>query len=280
MSVALEANGLWHRYRTSGWALQDVSLNLDAGTTTALVGPNGAGKSTLMRTWVGFERPSRGSVAVHGADPSRSRARAVSQIGYVPQQPALYRRLTVGQHLDLAAHLRPRFARGAAEARLDELGIDRSRRAGELSGGQQSQVSLVLALGAGARVLLLDEPLASLDPLARREFVGVLLATARELGATTLMSSHLVGDIGDVCERLIVLAGGRIQLNDTIGQVTRDHVITEGSVADSGAVGSFVGLDGNRLALWHGTPAGQQDGLVRPATLEEVVMGYLTRGRP
>ena len=177
--AVLEARGLAKRYRRGVWALTGIDLDIPAGGITALVGPNAAGKSTLIKTWVGFERPTRGSVAVMGVDPWRDRSGALAHLGYVPQSPALYDGLSVDDHLDLAVQLRPGFDRASARKRLDDLGIPAGRGAGTLSGGQQAQVALALALGTRARILLLDEPLASLDPLARREFLHVVTDAVR-----------------------------------------------------------------------------------------------------
>jgi ABC-2 type transport system ATP-binding protein len=162
--------GLAKRYRRGVWALQGIDLALPAGGITALVGPNAAGKSTLIKTWVGFEKPTRGSARVAGIDPWRDRSAALAHFGYVTQSPSLYDGLTVEDHLDLARQLRPSFDRDYARRRMSELDIPLDRQGRDLSGGQQAQVALALALGTRAPILLLDEPLASLDPLARREF--------------------------------------------------------------------------------------------------------------
>ncbi|MEO7667336.1 MAG: ABC transporter ATP-binding protein, partial [Dehalococcoidia bacterium] len=164
----LETHDLAKRYGRRTWALTGIDLAIPQGGITALVGPNAAGKSTLIKTWVGFERPTRGSVAVAGIDPWKDRSAALAHVGYIPQSPALYDALSVDDHLDLAVQLRPGFDRAYARRRLDELGIPGNQGARSLSGGQQAQVALALALGTRAKILLLDEPLASLDPLARR----------------------------------------------------------------------------------------------------------------
>jgi ABC-2 type transport system ATP-binding protein len=163
--TALRADGLTKRYGSTV-ALQNVTLAIPSGSVTALVGPNAAGKSTLIKTFVGFERPTSGRVTIVGIDPAQDRGTALAHIGYIPQTPALYREYTVADHLDLAARLRPGFDRAAAVERLSALAIPARARGSELSGGQQAQVGLAVAIGTGADILLLDEPLASLDPLA------------------------------------------------------------------------------------------------------------------
>src|SRR5664279_1118391 len=199
-TVALQARAVAKRFRGGVRALDGIDLDIPAGSICALVGPNGAGKSTLMKAWVGFERPSSGSVAVFGINPWRNKPAALDRIGYVSQKPALYRGLTVADHVALAGSLRPNFDPGLAERRLDELAIPLGQDAKTLSGGQQAQVMLALALGTHAQVFILDEPLASLDPLARREFLHVLVDAVRADGATAVLSSHVITDIVITCE--------------------------------------------------------------------------------
>lgn len=266
----LEARELAKRYRRAVWALGGIDLAIPAGGVTALVGPNAAGKSTLIKTWVGFERPTRGSAAVMGIDPWRDRSKALANVGYVPQSPALYDGLSVEDHLDLAAQLRPGFDRVHAAARLAQLDIPAGRGARSLSGGQQAQVALALALGTRAPILLLDEPLASLDPLARREFLHVLTDAVRGNGATALLSSHIVTDVEQACDRLIVLGVGRVLLHDTVASALAEHAISTSERTD--AVAAFAAPDGSRIWLVRGRAD-------RPATLEEVVLGYLASGR-
>ena len=266
----LEACELTKRYRRSVTALAGINLELPAGGITALVGPNAAGKSTLIKTWVGFERPTNGSARVIGIDPWRHRSEALARIGYIPQSPALYDGLSVNDHLDLAVQLRPSFDRAYAEQRLGQLDIPVGRGARSLSGGQQAQVALALALGTRAHILLLDEPLAALDPLARREFLHVLTDAVRADGATALLSSHIVTDVEQACDRLIVLGVGHVLLHDTVAAAMAAHSVTTTERTD--AVGSFAAGDGSRIHVVRG--AGE-----RPATLEEIVLGYLASGR-
>lgn len=268
--LVLEARDLTKRYRRSVTALAGINLELPAGGITALVGPNAAGKSTLIKTWVGFEKPTRGSTRVMGLDPWRDRSKALARIGYIPQSPTLYDGLSVDDHLDLAVQLRPSFDRAYAEQRLGQLDIPVGRGARSLSGGQQAQVALALALGTRAPVLVLDEPLASLDPLARREFLHVLTDAVRADGATALLSSHIVTDVEQACDRLIVLGVGHVLLHDTVAAALAAHSIATTEPSD--AIGSFAAADGSRIYLVRG------DG-ERPATLEEIVLGYLASGR-
>jgi len=273
---ALEAIGVSKRYRRTGsWALLDADLRVPEGTITALVGPNGAGKSTLIRTWIGFERPSRGRVLVGGTDPQEDRAGAVARIGYVSQSTALYRGLTVSEHITLAATLRPSFDDEAARGRLEQLAIPLSQKAGSLSGGQAAQVALCIALSTGAPILLLDEPLAALDPLARHEFLNLLVAAVRERGATALLSSHIVSDVEAVCDQLVVLAMGRVTLQAPIREAIAEHRLGPvGPVPSEQTVATFARPGGEPTALIRSA----DPSLPRPS-LEELVMGYLAAAR-
>jgi ABC-2 type transport system ATP-binding protein len=186
--------------------------------------------------------------------------------------PALYRELTVADHLDLAARLRPGFDRAAAVERLSDLGIPARSRGSELSGGQQAQLTLAVALGTGADVLLLDEPLASLDPLARHDFLVLLADVARRREATVLLSSHIVGELASVCDRLVVLGVGRVLYEGLVADAIADHRVTDDlEAADLVAV--FPAPDGALHALTRG-------GTGRAPTLDEVVLGYLAASRP
>jgi ABC-2 type transport system ATP-binding protein len=276
----LEAHALAKRYGRRTWALTGIDLAIPQGGITALVGPNAAGKSTLIKTWVGFERPTRGGVTVGGIDPWKDRSGVLGLVGYVPQSPSLYDGLSVEDHLDLAVQLRPDFDQHYARLRLDQLGIPGDQGAKSLSGGQQAQVALALALGTRAKILLLDEPLASLDPLARREFLHVLTDAVRIDGATALLSSHIVTDVEQACDRLVVLGVGRILLHDTVVDALATHWLAiDGAAAPEGeAIGSFGGPGGERLTLLRAESPSAGAGL-RQASLEEVVLGYLASGR-
>ena len=274
--IMLRAVGLQKRYGRSALALAGLELEVSQGITTALVGPNGAGKSTLIKAWIGFERPTGGRVEVAGIDPWRNRPAALERVAYVAQSPSLYRELTVADHLALARTLRSGFDRSLAVRRLEELAIPLNGLAGRLSGGQQAQVSLALALGTRADILLLDEPLASLDPLARREFLHIVRETVRSEGSTVLLSSHVITDVEQACDHLVVLGGGRKLLDSSITDAIAEHAIAERpeSVARP-IVGRFAGPAGEPLALVRGAA-----GLgYRGVSLEEVVLGYLASAR-
>lgn len=280
---ALQARAVAKRYPGGVRALDGIDLEIPVGSITALVGPNGAGKSTLMKAWVGFERPSRGSVAVLGIDPWRDRGAAIDRLGYVSQRPALYRGLTVADHVALAVTLRHGFDTGLSERRLDELDIPLGQDTRTLSGGQQAQVMLALALGTHAPVLILDEPLASLDPLARREFLHVLVDGVRADGATAVLSSHVITDIEQACDRIVVLGGGLKILDQSIAEAVAAHRVADGDPpAPSGAtrVAAFPGPLGELMTLWRFDDGQAGPRGFRRATLEELVLGRLASSRP
>jgi ABC-2 type transport system ATP-binding protein len=226
---------------------------------------------------MGFEHPNEGRVLVEGIDPRRDRVGAVSRIGYVPQAAALYRDLTAGDHLGLARVARPSFDTPYAEGRLGSVGVRLDRPVGQLSGGEQAQVALALALGTRSPILLLDEPLASLDPLARREFLAVLVDDVRSTGATALLSSHIVTDVEQACDQLVVLTQGRLAFQAAVSDARAGHRIVPadaGAPPPTGTIGFFLDDEGRRVALVSST-----DPSTRPATLEEIVFGYLAGGR-
>lgn len=269
--ASLRAQGLTKRYgRGRRAALDRIDLDITTGGITALVGPNGAGKSTLIRCFMGFERPTRGFVTVDGIDPARDRTRALARIGYVGQEAGLYRQLTGDEHLELAAGLRPGFDRVGAADHLDAVGVPRQVRTSELSGGQQAQIALAMALGTRAPVLLLDEPVARLDPLARRDFLTTLRDGVRKGGSTVLLASHIIGDLEGVCDELIVLAPAAVMFHGSLEAARTGHAIVPATdeVAPDDLVASFTGLTGRRVSLVRRPGTGD-------ASLDDVVLGYL-----
>jgi ABC-2 type transport system ATP-binding protein len=274
--AALEARGLSKQYRRGRLALRDIDLELDPGGIVGLVGPNGAGKSTLLKTWIGFEQATKGSVQVLGADPWRQRREVLLRVGYLPQTPSLYRDLRVSDHLDFVVHYRGAgFDRTWAAKRLDDLHVPLTALVGTLSGGQVAQVGLAIALGLRPEVMLLDEPLASLDPLARREFIDVLVDDVSRSGATAVLSSHIVSDIEIACDRLVVLAVGHVQLQGRVDAIVAGHAIGPKAPTDPA---SFVAKLPGGAVLARTQPGLLVDGWKKPS-LEDIVLGYLVAGR-
>jgi ABC-2 type transport system ATP-binding protein len=251
-----------------------VSIAIPAGSVTALIGPNGAGKSTLLRCFMGFEAPSSGHVRVRGLDPLKAMHAALQHVGYVGQDAPLYRELTVADHVALAGALRRGFDTTYASRRLSDLGIRLSMRAGELSGGQRSQVALAIALATRAPILILDEPVANLDPLARRDFLNVLRSAARDRGTTVLLASHIVADFENVCDSIIVLAPATVLLHASMQDALRAHrVVPATTRSATDAVSSFHRSDGSKVYLVKNAGPGE-------ITLEDLVLGYLAAASP
>lgn len=221
MTEALRAEGLGKRYGRR-WALTDCDLEVPAGRVVGLVGPNGAGKSTLLNLAVGMLTPSAGVIEVLGGRP-RSGAQQLARLGFVAQDPPAYPWLSVADHLRLGARLNPGWDEGVARRRVQRLGLNPRQRAGRLSGGQRAQLALTLGLAKRPELLILDEPVASLDPLARREFLQDLMSAVAEHGLSVLLSSHLVSDLERVCDYLIVLVGSRVQLAGDIDDLLATH---------------------------------------------------------
>ena len=218
---AIRTAGLGKRYG-SLWALQDCSVSVPPGRVSALVGPNGAGKTTLLKILAGLSAPSAGEAAVLGRAPGPN-AEFLDSVGYLAQDVPLYQRLSAGDHLELGAHLNRRWDAGAVRARLAALKIPLARPVVTLSGGQRAQVGLSLALAKRPQLLLLDEPVAALDPLARREFLASLTEAVADGDLSVILSSHLLHDLERVCDHLILLAASRTQLVGDIDAVLATH---------------------------------------------------------
>ena len=233
---AIETHGLTKRYRRVT-ALSDCSVTVPQSRICALIGPNGAGKSTLLRLLAGLARPTGGAVSVLGGAPRQDPA-FLAEIGYLAQEIPLYRRLTAEDHIRAGAHLNPRWDGESARSRLRELNIALDRPVGTLSGGQRAQVALGLTLAKRPRVLLLDEPVAALDPLARRHFLGTLTAAVAEAGGelTVVLSSHLIADLERVCDHIILLAESRVQLCGDIETLLAEHKVLVGPRKDTSAL--------------------------------------------
>src|SRR5437764_2929324 len=221
---ALRTIGLGKRFG-SKWALRDCTLEVPVGSVAALVGPNGAGKTTLLHLAVGLSRPSAGGVSVFGCSPREQPPRVLPRVGFVAQDHPLYRGFTLREMLKLGAKLNAEWDDDLARGRLERLGLPLGQKVGTLSGGQQAQLALTLALAKRPALLLLDEPVASLDPLARREFLSSLMEAVADGGLTVLLSSHIVADLQRVCDHLIILSRSHVQLSGPIDQIVATHRI-------------------------------------------------------
>ena len=228
----IEATGLGKRYGST-WALHECMLAIPAGHVAALVGPNGAGKTTLLNLAVGLAEPTAGTVTVLGGLPAGSPA-ALDGIAFVAQDTPLYKSLPAADMLHLTANLNRRFDQSYARTRLGELGIPLNRKAGKLSGGQQAQLALTLALARRPRLLVLDEPVAMLDPLARHDFMATVLAAAVDDGVSVVLSSHVLAELERVADYLILLSRGRVQVAGEADSLLASHRVLTGPAAEAG----------------------------------------------
>jgi ABC-2 type transport system ATP-binding protein len=236
----IEAIGLSKRYGGT-WALRECTLAIPAGHVAALVGPNGAGKSTLLNLAVGLAEPTAGAVTVLGGLPAGSSA-ALDGIAFVAQDTPLYRNLSAADMLHLTRNLNRRFDQPYAEARLAELGIPLNRKAGKMSGGQQAQLALTLALARHPQLLVLDEPVAMLDPIARHDFMAIVLTAATDDGVSVVLSSHVLAELERVADYLILLSRGQLQVAGEVDDLLASHRMLTGptTLADRYSAGPVV----------------------------------------
>jgi ABC-2 type transport system ATP-binding protein len=229
MDAVIHTQGLGKRYRGKQ-ALTECTLTVPTGTVTGLVGPNGAGKSTLLNLITGMLAPTEGTIRVLSEAPGTQ----LAKVGFVAQETPTYAGLSIADHLKLGAHLNPGWDQAYAQARVERLGLDPKQKAGKLSGGQRAQLALTMAIAKRPELLILDEPVAALDPLARRGFMDDLTGVARDTGMSVMLSSHLVSDLDRVCDWLIVLTGGLVRTAGPLrgllaahpGLTTEDMVLT------------------------------------------------------
>ena len=276
----IEASGLGKRYGGT-WALRECSLAIPAGHVAALVGPNGAGKTTLLNLAVGLAAPSAGGVTVLGGLPAGSPG-ALDGIAFVAQDTPVYRNLSVADMLHLTRSLNRRFDQSYARARLNELGIPLKRKAGRLSGGQQAQLALTLALARRPRLLVLDEPVAMLDPVARHDFMATVLAAMADDGVSVVLSSHVLAELERVADYLILLSRGRVQMAGEVDDLLAGHRVLTGPAAEAGNFAERPVVHASRAeaqahlliraAADDPVPPGWE---AHPVSLEELVLAYL-----
>jgi len=282
MTLVVQTTGLGKRYGRKK-ALTDCTLRVPAGRVVGLVGPNGAGKSTLLGLACGLIRPSAGSIEVLGNRPAASAAQ-LARVGFVAQDAPVYPGLSVADHLRLGARLNPRWDQRLADGRIRQLGLDPGQKAGRLSGGQRAQLALTLAAAKRAELLILDEPVAALDPLARRAFLRDLLDFVAELDVSVVLSSHLLGDLERVCDHLVVLSGSRVQLAGDIDDLLAVHHRLTGTREDLDDLPAGVEIilaehTGGRSSLIVHCAAPVRIPAVElaPIDLEDLVLAYMTR---
>jgi ABC-2 type transport system ATP-binding protein len=278
----IEATRLGKRFGRT-WALRDCSIRIPAGKIAGLVGPNGAGKSTFLHLVAGLLRPTTGEVRVFGRSPLSQLLLLLDRIGFVAQNTPLYSNFTVADTLSFARHLNRRWDEASAEERLRRLQIPLDKRIGRLSGGQRSQVALALALGKRPELLLLDEPVARLDPLARREFMQGLTEAVAEDGISVLLSSHVVADLERVCDYLVIISGGRVQVAGDLDELLASHHLLvgprlAGETTLPGVEVIKASHTERQSSLWvRGRPSQLPDGWRETALpMEELVITYLS----
>lgn len=278
----IETDGLGKRYGKS-WALAGCTLLVPEGSLTALVGPNGAGKSTLMNMAAGLSVPTEGTLTVLGGQRAGSPA-ALDDVAFLAQDAPVYKNLSVADMLHLTRNLNRRFDESFARARIAELGIPVKKKSGRLSGGQQAQVALTLALARRPRLLILDEPLSALDPLARQEFMATVMTAMADDGTSVLLSSHALAELERVADHLIVLGGGRLRIAGQVEDLLATHHVLTGPVAEADRYAERVAVIQDRRAGTQAhlllrtdtadepAPPGWE---AHPVSLEELTLAYL-----
>jgi ABC-2 type transport system ATP-binding protein len=278
----IESSGLGKRYGNT-WALRDCSLAIPEGHVAALVGPNGAGKTTLLNLAVGLTAQTAGIVTVLGGMPAGSPA-ALDGIAFVAQDMPLYKNLSAADMLHMTRNLNRRFDEGYAKARLGELGIPLERKAGKLSGGQQAQLALTLALARRPQLLVLDEPMAMLDPLARHDFMATVMTAIADDGVSVLLSSHVMAELERVADFLVLLSGGSVQVAGEVDDLLACHRVLTGPTTEAAKYTERLNVVHTRrgeaqahlLVRTNGTtepvPPGWE---AHPVSLEELTLAYM-----
>jgi ABC-2 type transport system ATP-binding protein len=284
MNAVIETSGLGKQYQRT-WALRDCTLAIPQGHVVGLVGPNGAGKTTLLGLAIGLLAPTCGTIEVLGQRPAAGPGQ-LARVGFVAQDTPVYARTTVADHLRFGAWLNPGWDDQLARRRIGQLGLDPRQRAGSLSGGQRAQLALTLAMAKRPELLLLDEPVASLDPLARREFLQSLMAAVAEHGTSVVLSSHLVGDLERVCDYLIVLIASRVQVAGELTELLASHRRLSGPRRDPRTLPAVQDVvqeshtDKQTVLLVRtDEPIHDPAWSVTPVSLEDLVLAYMSRTR-
>src|SRR6266568_3964868 len=282
MTAVLQARGLGKRYRRL-WALADFTLSIPAGRVVGLVGPNGAGKTTLLNLAAGLLAPTTGTIEVLGGPAPASPAQ-LARVGFLAQDSPVYAGLSVADHLALGAHLNPGWDAGLARSQIERLDLDPGQKAGKLSGGQRAQLALTLAIAKRPELLLLDEPVASLDPLARREFLQGLMEFTADQQVSVVLSSHLVADLERVCDYVIVLVASRVRVAGEVDRLLAAHRLLTGPRRDpAGLPGDWEVISashtGRQSTLLVRTDATIHDPAwtVSQVSLEDMVLAYMSQ---
>jgi ABC-2 type transport system ATP-binding protein len=283
VSAAISLDALSKHYGATR-ALTDCTLGIPAGRVVALVGPNGAGKTTLLHLAMGFLKPTSGAIRVFGWSPQEQPTIVLPRMGFLAQDRPLYRRFTVRELLEFGRRLNPRWDGQLAKGRMEQFAIPLDRPVRKLSGGQQAQVALALTLAKRPDMLLLDEPLSNLDPLARREFLQVLMDAVATEDLTVVLSSHIISELERTCDYLMILSQGYIQIAGEIDELLESHRSLIGGPCEpsllerepSVVYSSHTPRQTTMLVKMNGRPAAGQWEEHR-VNLEELVLAYLSR---
>ncbi len=282
---AIETHHLGKQYGST-WALRNCDLRIPEGTVAALVGPNGAGKTTLLRLLVTLSLATEGEARVLGLHPYQQATELLPSIGYVGQDHPIEPGFTVSDMLKMGRKLNPKWDQQFAEQWISQHRIPLDRNVSKLSGGQQSQVALAMALSKHPRLLILDEPVAALDPLARMEFLQALMAAVSETGLTVLLSSHIIGDLERICDFVVLLAQGTVQLNAPLDEIVATHFRLVGPsdkvfapAEDQHVVSDSVAGRTRILVVRSTDPHFDPEWHITPLSLEEIVLVYLSQDR-
>ena len=285
-TAVLETLNLGKRYRRT-WGLQDCTLTIPRGRVAALVGPNGAGKSTLLRMAAGLARPSVGTLRVLGDSPAPDNGNLRRRVGYLDQERPLYKNFRVAEMLRFGAKNNPTWNLDAAREHLAQLDIPLRSRVSNLSGGQQAQVALTLCLAKEPELLLLDEPAAALDPVAREDLLRLLMRQVADSESSVLLSTHALGDVAAICDYVVVLAHSRVVLSNDTEYVLESHRILS-AVHDGDllpppgvtVINSQSSARGQSLLVRVELPIDETRWRVEQPSLEEIVLAYLREGAP
>jgi ABC-2 type transport system ATP-binding protein len=284
MTIVIETSGLGKRYG-SKWALLDCTLTIPEGKVVGLVGPNGAGKTTLLNLAVGLLAPTSGSISVLGGRPGDGPAQ-LEKVGFVAQDTPTYAALSVSKHLLMGSYLNTEWDQQLAEARISQLGLDQRQKAGSLSGGQRAQLALTIAIAKRPELLLLDEPVASLDPLARREFLQGLMEIVAKHEVSVVLSSHLIADLERVCDYLVILVASHVRLAGEVTELLATHHRLSGPRRDPRTLPSDQEVieeshtDKQSMFLVRtDQPILDPAWTVKPVTLDDLVLAYMAQAR-
>ncbi|MDH2902401.1 MAG: ABC transporter ATP-binding protein [Actinomycetota bacterium] len=284
ITPVIETNALAKRFGRT-WGLRDCTLSIPAGKVAALVGPNGAGKSTLLRMAAGLSRPTSGQIKILGGVPSAGDASLLKRVGYLDQERPLYKGFRVDEMFRFGAGTNPTWDMTTAHAYVDQLGISLRDRVDKLSGGQQAQVALTMCLAKQPELLILDEPAAELDPVAREDLLRLLMREVAERGTNVVLSTHALGDVGSICDYLVIMSHSTIVLADDLDFVVESHRFLSATSSNAPALPEGVTVIDTRTSSRDVThlarmtlPLVDETWRITEPTLDEIIMAYLRLG--